>query len=27
VHPTFTLHAHTLRTADWMAKSWGAIAG
>jgi choline dehydrogenase-like flavoprotein len=27
VHPTFTLHALTLRTADWMAKSWGAIAG
>jgi choline dehydrogenase-like flavoprotein len=27
VHPTFTLHAHTLRTADWMAKNWGAIAG
>ena len=26
VHPTFTLHALTLRTADYMAKSWGAIA-
>jgi len=26
VHPTFTLHAHTLRTADHMAKNWGAIA-
>ena len=26
VHPTFTLHALTLRTADYMAKNWGAIA-
>jgi len=22
VHPTFTLHALTLRTADYMAKNW-----
>jgi choline dehydrogenase-like flavoprotein len=26
VHPTFTLHALTLRTADYMAKNWGGIA-
>jgi choline dehydrogenase-like flavoprotein len=26
VHPTFTLHALTLRTADYMAKSWKSIA-
>jgi choline dehydrogenase-like flavoprotein len=26
VHPTFTLHAHTLRTAEWMARSWSGIA-
>jgi choline dehydrogenase-like flavoprotein len=26
VHPTFTLHALTLRTAEHMAKNWGAIA-
>jgi len=25
VHPTFTLHALTLRTADYMAKNWGGI--
>jgi len=26
VHPTFTLHALTLRTADYMAKNWNGIA-
>ena len=27
VHPTFTLHALTLRTAEYLVKNWGSVAG